>query len=273
MSRKRNRTPKTLVDIVIPVYGRFDLLTQCLAAIPDAFQEVPYNIILVDNNSPDKGQFYSDLPHTIIQNQNNYGFIRASNDGASKGRSPLIFFLNSDVILEPGSGEELIKTLDTPTVGIVGMKLLFPAVDQLEQSGLNPYIRPAKTVQHVGLATNIRREINHTFIGWSAEAHKVNAVSEVFAVTGAALMIRRPLFQQAGGFDRDFGLGTYEDVALCMAIRKMGYNIQVNPKAVGTHFVGASSEKYQKYFPLNKNYHTFLVKWEPYLKQWDYNIL
>lgn len=271
---KRYKSKKSaLVDIVIPVYGRFDLLTQCLDSIPAAFDTVPYNIILVDNNSPDKGQFYSNSPYTIIQNQDNYGFIRACNDGASKGRSPLIFFLNSDVILEPGSGKELVKTLDDPTVGIAGMKLLFPSHEQIQKSQLNPQIRPSGLVQHIGLGTNIRREVVHLFIGWAADNPKVNAVSDVMAVTGAALLVRRNLFHQVGGFDKDLGLGTYEDVCLCMAIRKLGYNIRVNPKAVGTHFVGASSEKYQKYFPLNKNYHTFLAKWEHELRQWDYNIL
>lgn len=272
MVRKRKRKLKTLVDIVIPVYGRFDLLSQCLAAIPKAFT-VPYTVTLIDNNSPDKGDFYQNISHTVIQNRENLGFITACNKGASKNRSPLIFFLNSDVVLEPGSGDELVRTLDSPQIGIVGMKLLFPSAEQIQASGLNPRLRPPQKVQHVGLATNIRKEVGHMFIGWNTNNAKVNSVSEVMAVTGAALLVRRELFVLAGGFDTDFGMGTWEDVSLCMAVRKMGYNIRVNPKAVGTHYVGASSEKYQKYFPLNQNYHTFLSKWEPDLRQWDYNIL
>ena len=125
----------------------------------------------------------------------------------------------------------------------------------------------------MGLNTNVRGEVSHTFIGWSADAQKVNDVSEVMAVTGAALLIRRKLFQMVSGFDKDFGMGTYEDVSLCLAVRELGYNVVVNPQAVATHFVGATSEKYQKHFPLNQNYQIFINKWRDKLKQWDYNVL
>ena len=69
MSRK-NRSKRTkslqqssnwLLDIVICVYGKFDLLTRCLDAIPEAAGDIKYRIILVDNNSPDRDEFYSDL--------------------------------------------------------------------------------------------------------------------------------------------------------------------------------------------------------------------
>jgi len=272
--RKRKKKLKTLVDIVIPVYGRFDLLEACLSSIPGAMGSVPYTLTLVDNDSPDRKNFYSEFDNfDLIQNKDNKGFIGACNQGAYATRSPLIFFLNSDVILEPGSVSELVRSLDEPKVGIAGMKLLFPDTTQIQESGLNPKIRPAQKVQHVGLMTNVRGEIIHSFIGWSADSKKVNTVSEVMAVTGAALLIRREIFRRIGGFDKDFGQGTYEDVAICMAVRKMGYNVVVNPKAVGTHFVGASSEKYQKEFPLNQNYQLFINKWRDEMKQWDYNIL
>lgn len=296
--RVRNKKLKTLVDVILPVYGRFDLLTQCLDSIPEAMGTIPYSVTIVDNNSPDKVKFYADeiqkyydpllfsCKIDIVQNKTNLGFIGACNKGARRGTSPLIFFLNSDVILEPDSINKLVKTLDTPNIGVVGMKLLFPTSTQLHESGLDMRIRPAQKVQHIGLMTNVRGEVIHSFIGWSADSKKVNLVDldedgnelpyqarSVMAVTGAALMVRRNVFKLAGGFDKDFGTGTYEDVSLCMASRKLGYNVVVNPHAVGTHFVGASSEKYNAGFPLNQNYQIFVNKWHDHMKQWDYNIL
>lgn len=280
MRKRKPKTLKALVDIVIPVYGRFDLLKQCLASIPKAAGKVPYTVTIVDNNSPNRGDFYLrpdsgyDLSNiNVISNDSNKGFIGACNQGARRGRSPLIFFLNSDVILEPESISELAKTMDNPEIGVAGMKLLFPDATQLQESGLNPHMRPAKLVQHAGLTTNIRGEVVHAFMGWSSENKKVNTVSDVMAVTGAALITRRDLFKRIGGFDKDFGMGTYEDVSLCMSVRKLGYNVVVNPKAEGTHFVGASSEKYETLFPLNQNYQIFVNKWRDYMRQWDYNIL
>src|SRR3972149_11176494 len=112
--------PKDLVSIVIPVYGRFDLLSQCLDAIAEAARDLPYNIVLVDNNSPEKevaDNFYKDISDSlqnvyIIRNKENMGFPYACNQGAKRKFSPLLYFLNSDVILQKDAIVNLVKALD-----------------------------------------------------------------------------------------------------------------------------------------------------------------
>jgi len=261
----RKRTKKTLVDVVIPVHGRFDILKDCLEALPEAFGDISHSVYIVDNGSPDKEEargFYSLLSNvSITKNQHNTGFPKACNQGAKKGNSPLVFFLNSDVILEPGSMDFLLRAMDDPKQGMVGMKLLFPSDEQLETASINKRIRPSQKVQHVGLATDIRANVKHIFLGWDADHKKVNAVKDVFALTGAALMVRREHFNRVGGFGLEYGLGTFEDVDLCMKIRELGYNISVITEAVGTHYTGATAEKYGAYFPLGKNQQIFLEKW------------
>jgi GT2 family glycosyltransferase len=64
-----------------------------------------------------------------------------------------------------------------------------------------------------------------------------------------------------GGFDEVYGLGTWEDVDYCMKVRELGYNILVNPKAVGTHFTGATAEFYKIGYPMDQNRMVFLSKW------------
>ena len=49
MVRKRRKKIKTLVDIIIPVYNRFDILEKCLKSIPDAFGDITYKIYIYDN--------------------------------------------------------------------------------------------------------------------------------------------------------------------------------------------------------------------------------
>ena len=144
-----------LLSIVIAVYGRFDLLDRCLKAIPDAADGITYNIVLVDNNSPEQVEadiFYqsiSDNTHIlpIIRNKTNIGFPKACNQGAKRSNSPLLFMLNSDVILEPQSIKYMVQQLDNPKVGVVGMKLLFP--EYAEGLTQTKTVRPAGKVQHV----------------------------------------------------------------------------------------------------------------------------
>lgn len=268
MSRKRKTKLQAFVNVIIPVYGRMDLLRKCLGALPEAMSGVPYEVIIVDNATPDDDKdknLYAELKENplyyVIENQENRGFPAACNQGMKKGKAPLLFFLNSDVILQPNSVDKLVRELDDPKMGAVGMKLLFPSKEELLDIGIDPNIRPEHRVQHVGIATNIRGEFIHILVGWSADHPKVNKVREVYAVTGAALMTRRNLYRKVNGFNEDYGLGTYEDVEYCLTIRELGYNIVVVPEAVGIHYTGATAESYRIGYPMQTNRMLFMSRW------------
>lgn len=274
MSRKtHNKKPSTLVSVIIPVHRRMDLLKSCLAALPDAFGDIPFEIILIDNATPieEKRDVYLELrrdPRTFIyESQVNMGFPKACNLGYQKSNSPLLFFLNSDVIMSKGSGELLVRKIDDPKIGVVGMLLIFP-----NHSDLNMEIRPAGKVQHVGLAINIQMQPIHLFIGWSPTHSKVLAMDQVPAVTGAALMTRRNLFGKAGKFFDGYKLGTFEDVDYCLTVANMGYNICVEPKAIAMHYTNATAEKYQISYPYVENSALFMQRWMHKIKQtdWEY---
>ena len=255
-SRKNQSQPNELLSVIIPVHGRFDLLEQCLSALPDAARDVPYKVILIENASPkeEADPFYARISSAfaVIRNKTNLGFPKACNQGARKALTPLLFFLNSDVILKPGAISNMVKSLDDPNIGIVGAKLIFP---HGTQSG------PEGKVQHVGLATDIRGEWVHLFIGWNPDNAKVRAVRDVLAVTGAALMTRRSIYNQVGGFDEAYGVGTYEDVDYCLKVRLTGKNVIVEQAAVGEHWTNATARAYSLSFPLNQNKSIFMSRW------------
>lgn len=272
--RKRNKKKvnKTLVSVIIPVYRRFDLLTQCLDAIPEAFGDIAHEVIIVDNASPleEAKPFYEKYPqHRIVRNKENQGFPRACNRGANMATSPLIFFLNSDVILMPGSGDLLVRAMDDPKIGVVGMKLMFPEEDTTKKGLMGP----ANTIQHVGLSTTIHGDFAHHFIGWSKDNPRPNKVRDVYAVTGAALMTRKALFRQLGRFYEGYGMGTWEDVDYSLAVRDLGYNVIVEPKAEGIHYTGATSREYDLYHPLKQNKLVFMQRWQPKLMWTEWNVL
>jgi O-antigen biosynthesis protein len=283
--QQKIETNQATVDIVIPVRGRLDLLEQCVARIPDAFSpHLLVNLIIVDNATfeVEKDSKYLDVLESfnvigfksvsIIRNKSNLGFPKACNLGARRKTSPLIFFLNSDCFLEPGSGKFLIDEMNNdPKVGVAGMKLIFP--DYPTGLRQDDTMRPLGRVQHIGLSTRISGTVHHIFIGWRPDHPKVNKVREVFAVTGAALMTRRSLFNKVGGFFEGYGNGTYEDVDLCVSIRKLGYNTVVVPEAVGIHYTGATVETYKAEFPLNQNGSIFLSRHMNDMIWWDYWLL
>jgi GT2 family glycosyltransferase len=271
MSRKRrSKKPQTLVDICIPVHGQFELLERCIASIPDAIGDIPYQVLIFDNDSPkdEADEFYRNLDKSIrvTRNKTNVGFPMACNAMVAMGKSPLIFLLNSDVILDPMSVDKLVRVMDDPKVGVVGMKLIFPD----EDSGLEIGPRPAGKIQHIGLTTNIRADVIHAFIGWSPDHPRVNAQSEVFAVTGAALMTRRDIWNKVGGLFEGYGMGTYEEVDFQMVVRELGYNILVEPQASAVHFTGATVEKYRLGYNLRNNQMLIMQRWSQKLTWWQW---
>ena len=208
---KRPQQPKVrsaLVDCIIPVFNRFDLLEKCLNALPEAADGIDYNVFIFDNNSDPKERvkFYTQLHDEriyILESNQNIGYPRACNEATKAGNSPVVFQLNDDVILEPGALKLLCMEMDDPTVGVCGMKLKFPD----DVGDLNVQIRPPGRLQHICLSINIRGEVHHPFMAWDINHPKVNALREVWGVTGAALMTRRHLWNKVGGYDLGYGLG------------------------------------------------------------------
>lgn len=268
------KVPPALVDIVLPVHRRFDLLGKCIDALDAAASGIAYNILIFDNASPanEKVEFYSRNQRSnllLIESDVNIGYPKACNLATSYGKSPLILQLNSDVVLEPESLEQLCLVMDDPTIGICGMKLKFP--DSSE--GLDAKIRPAGRLQHICLSINIRGEVHHPFMAWDINHPKVNKLKDVWGVTGAALMTRRHIWNKVGGYNEVYTPGTYEDVDYCMTVRELGYNIVTCPQALGTHYTGATTETYKIAYPLRQNYMTFLSRWQSKLQWQDWKVL
>lgn len=265
MAKRKRRAPKgpaTGLDIIIPVYGRPDLLQKCLDSIA-AQTGVDYQIYLVDDQGPEQDQLAEiykaqNGSARLMRNKENLGFARTVNRGVALGRAPLVLILNSDVEMKPGALAAMVAEFDNPKVGVVGPKLLFP------EDSTDP-TRPAGRVQHAGLAVNFRGKIIHPNIGWSADHPTVNRHRNCQAVTGACLMTRREVWggvykmyrehgdPTAGAFNEVYGKGTYEDVEFCFAARTLEYDVIYTPKAEAYHHVGASVLQGGGGYPLARN--------------------
>jgi hypothetical protein len=251
------------IDVVLPVFGEFNFLKECLARLPAAMGDVPYHLFVVDNASPDRAlaeAFFSENKvERLVTIKQNVGYPGACNTGARMGKSPYILILTPDVWYEPNAVAVLLDTMkqDIKT-GIVCPKLLFPENTPNGKAG---------KVQHAGIDFNIRAEPTHTFLGWSGDHPKVNVACEVPACTGASFLTRRAFWNQVGGFFEGYGVGTFEDVEYCLTLHSLGYKVMYEPEAVGTHHVNATQQQY----PLGLNSQIFNVRCGQLLEwtEWD----
>lgn len=251
------------VDVIVPVYGRPDLFKQCMEAFHKHIGDVAYRLIVVDDKSPnDMEAEYKGLNATIVRHKENQGFPQSANDGAKASYAPIIILLNSDCFVHEGCIQAMMEEFREPSVGIVGAKLIFPEVEDMGAAG--------GSIQHCGMAVGINANPIHTKLGWSPDHPRCNVRRDDHQiVTGALMGVRRKIWDKLGGFCTEYGSGTFEDAEMCVRCRaEMGFKIVYTPKAVATHYAGASAKAAGIGFPLQKNQQIFLGRVGKYLR-WD----
>jgi GT2 family glycosyltransferase len=220
-------------SIIIPAFNRAALTRQCLDTLLAEAHDSPPEIVVVDDASTDLTARvlarYRDrirvVTHTV-----NQGFAKACNDGAAAAEGEHLIFLNYDTVPKAGWLDSLLGYADRhPRAGAVGAKLLYPN----------------DTIQHAGVAIGQDRYPRHIYAGFPADHPAVNCSRQYRAVTGACIMLRRPAFLAADGFDTAFQNG-YEDVDLCLRLGKMGYQVHYCHESELYHLESVSEKRWDK---------------------------
>ncbi|HSD16986.1 MAG TPA: glycosyltransferase [Thermomonas sp.] len=219
-------TPRA--SIVIPVFGAFAHTLACLRAIAAHPPAVAFEVIVVDDASPDdslaKLRAIDGL--RVHARGANGGFIAACNDGASLARGEVLVFLNNDTVPQPGWLDAMLATFDAhPDAGLVGAKLLYPGGRLQEAGGV---------VFADGSGWNYGRFDDPADCRYAY-------LRDADYVSGAAIAIPRPLFERLGGFDTRFAPAYYEDTDLAFAVRAAGLRVLVQPASVVVHDEGTTS--------------------------------
>jgi len=218
-------TPR--VSIIICAYERFDLTIACLESVAaHTPEEIGYETILVDDASSDRriSELSSLGGLRVVSHESNRGFLHSANDGAAAARGEWLFFLNNDALVTKGWLPPLLQAGTIPDVGAVGAKLVYPD-GSLQEAGAVLFSDAS--------AWNLGR-------GGDPSAAAYNTLREVDYCSGAALLVRRELFIERGGFDPTFAPGYYEEVDLCLDLRRRGLRILYEPRSVVIHEEGGT---------------------------------
>ena len=119
-----------LVSIIIVNYNTFQITCDCIESAIKFTKNVPYEIILVDNASPNDNpdDFVKRFPVIkLIKSNENGGFAKGNNLGIQVASGDIILLLNSDTVLTEDSisiaAKELIKR---PGTGTLGIRMVYP---------------------------------------------------------------------------------------------------------------------------------------------------
>lgn len=211
------------IDVVIVNYMSADHTARCVRAALQVASNDGVNIEVIVINNGDADTSFEQVIKTIgnvtvVTNSTNVGFGAACNQGTLLGTAATILFLNPDATLQPAALKTCVEVFRNPNnadLGIIGPEITSGTGHLVRSCSRLPTLSDL-FLRSVG-AHAFFHNTGYPFLPLAA--HKKSG--EVGQVMGAALFIRRSVFQALGGFDERFFL-YYEDVDLCARARALG---------------------------------------------------
>ena len=211
------------ISLVILNYQGEPWLDRCLESICAQTAVARLEVVVVDNVSTDRSReicdgFRSRLPHfQFIANQENLWYCQGNNVGAQAANSPLLFFLNNDVWLEPDCVERLLTAAAEATAEIFAVRVLDYADDRYQGFGA----------------------VGFDWLGCVVSVPDHDRPREIFSAYGCAFVIRKKCFERVGGFPAEVQAYT-DEIDLAWRVWISGGRI-VSAPAAKVHHRGAAA--------------------------------
>lgn len=224
---------KPKLSVIIVAYNSSQHIKNMLLSI-EKQTKTAHEIIIVDNNSLDQtiAQIYaSKVKVSLLKQKENLGFSKANNLGVKNSIGEYLMFLNPDTFLMNSALDQLTGFIeDNKDVGLVAPQLI-------DDSG-NPQLSVRKFPSIVGAIKEYYFCIRNSYEPY---AHEGDDPVEVDSIVGAAMLIPKSVYLNAGGFNDKYFM-YYEDIELCKKINQLGYKIMYLPYVKVKHSVGASAK-------------------------------
>ena len=233
------------LSIIIVNWNGGELLRRCIESVMQYPPTLSWEIILIDNASNDDSLAWvrsSNIPNLkLIENQENLGFGKANNQGFKLSSAPLLFLLNNDAEVRAGTIDRLLTTIQSEEkIGACGPRVLNP--DGSLQ--VSVWRNPASPWAMVMAALRLHRLLPKRFAGelllgkyWDHARRR-----EVNLLLGAAILVKREVIAEVGGFDERFHMYG-EDLEWCLRIVRSGWKIIFDPAAEVLHHGGHAADQ------------------------------
>ncbi len=194
-------------SIVIPVFNQLKYTGMCLDSIAKNTPRGSYDIMVVDNGSTDSTKAWLKKKKIrVIANKKNLGVAKAWNMGIKASKAPYCCIINNDIIVTKGWLESLVGFYESKR----GAGIVCPGT----REGVMEY-----DVDAYGLEYTARMK------GASSPG-----------IFGWCMLIRKEMFDKAGYFDENFGIGIGEDTDFSMRLKKSGFDSWITGSAFIHHF-------------------------------------
>ena len=225
-----------IVSVMILNWNGEKLLREFLPSVIANTQGPEVEVIVVDNGSTDDSMkvLCEEFPNVkILAFDENLGFSGGYNRAIKEVDSEFVVLLNSDVETPAGWWQPLLAfMLSHPEVGAC-------------QPKIRSYLNKDK-FEYAGAAGGLLDKYGYPFcrgrlfdkIEYDLCQYDTGPEDIAWA-SGAALMVRREVYLDAGGLDELF-FAHMEEIDLCCRIHNLGYRVCIVPESCVYHLGGAS---------------------------------
>lgn len=219
------------VSIVLLNYCNYIYTINCLDSL-SGLQYDNYNIIVVDNNSPDESyRKLKELENEKIQvilSEINGGFAHGNNiaiDIALQNNSDYVLLLNNDTLVDPSFLNKMLEaTCEEDGVGIVTSRIMYyPETDKIWYAG--------------GCVDWNNLRAKHFSI--NEKYDEKEDIKRTNFASGCCMLIPCDVIRNVGKLPEEYFM-YYEDLDFCVNVLEHGYEIRYVPEAVIYHCVSAS---------------------------------
>jgi mycofactocin system glycosyltransferase len=195
------------IDVVVPAYGRADLLERCLRSLRGC------RVLVVDDASPTDDVTTVALAQgaRLVRHPRNRGPAAARNSGLAATSSAVVAFVDADCVAPQGWLARLAPHFDDPRVGAVAPRVV-PRIS--------------------GRSVLARHEAARSALDMGAEPALVRPGGQLGFLPSATLLVRRESLP-VGGFDEHLRLG--EDVNLVWRLADAGWYVRYDPSVLIQH--------------------------------------
>jgi GT2 family glycosyltransferase len=207
------------VSAVVLAYRDEPWLERCVHALLQS-NDVDVDVVLVDNGCTDGAvdRLATKLGVTVVRPGHNLGFSGGCNAGAATSSGEYLALINGDLIVEPDALAELVTFAQKPEIGIA-----------------QPSIRLSDDPSRLNSDGNEVHFLGFSWCGSFGEpAAKRSGPRPITSVMGAAMLLRRELWDDLGGFEPRY-FAYHEDVELCRRCWHGGVELVNVPSAVAVH--------------------------------------
>ena len=115
------------LSIIIVNYNVTELLRKCLSSIDYYIQNIEFEVIVIDNNSPDSSwrDLKTDFPQVrLMASEENLGFACANNKAIKEAKGEYVLLLNPDTELEADDIIDILDFADSKeNLGALGVRM------------------------------------------------------------------------------------------------------------------------------------------------------